>query len=77
MNGKDSPTSLSAVEALEVKMTVEPGGALKKERTEERAWEVREEERRELLGRRTEVSKFCHLERMDHRNKSDKRVREE
>lgn len=34
---------------MEVNMTVEPGGALKKERTEARAWEVREEERRELV----------------------------
>lgn len=52
MKGKDSPTSLRAAEALAVKMMVEPGGALRKERTEERAWEVRAEERRELFEKR-------------------------
>jgi hypothetical protein len=37
LKGKASPTSLSAALALAVKMTVDPGGALKKERTADRA----------------------------------------
>ena len=37
MKGKASPTSLSAALALAVKITVDPGGALKNERTAARA----------------------------------------
>jgi len=37
LKGKASPTSLSAALALAVKMTVDPGGALKKESTADRA----------------------------------------
>jgi hypothetical protein len=37
LKGKASPTSLRAALALAVKMTVDPGGALKKESTADRA----------------------------------------
>jgi len=40
VKGKASPTSLSAALALAVKMTVDPGGALMKERTAARALAV-------------------------------------
>lgn len=40
VKGKASPTSLSAALALAVKMTVDPGGALKKDSTAARALAV-------------------------------------
>jgi hypothetical protein len=41
VKGNASPTSFSAALALAVKTTVDPGGALKKERTATRAVAVR------------------------------------
>ena len=50
LKGKDSPTSLSAALAFAVKMTVDPGGALKKERTAARAVAVSAADNFELKG---------------------------
>jgi hypothetical protein len=54
LKGKDSPTSLSAALALAVKMTVDPGGALKKERTAARAVAVSAADNFELNGERAQ-----------------------
>jgi len=48
LKGKASPTSLRAALALAVKMTVDPGGALKKESTADRALAVSADDSFEL-----------------------------